>query len=62
MGLMSDCVWNRSVEESKASFRQSTPENNTACGPAKLANDLTQWPNDNEWLANTSSVTQQQTI
>jgi putative transposase len=55
-------VWNRCVEESKAAFSASTPENKIACGPAKLCKDLTQWRNDNEWLANTSSVAQQQTI
>lgn len=55
-------VWNRCVEESKAAFSASTPENKIACGPAKLCKDLTRWRDDNEWLANSSSVVEQQTI
>ena len=55
-------VWNRCVEESKAAFSASTPENKIACGPAKLQKDLTRWRDDNEWLANSSSVVEQQII
>jgi hypothetical protein len=55
-------VWKRCVEESKTTFRASTPGSKITCGPAKLCKDLTRWRSENEWLKNASAVVQQQTI
>jgi putative transposase len=56
-------VWNQCVEASGAAHRESMATGvKVECGPAQLDKRLTRWRGDHDWLAEGSSVTQQQTI
>ena len=55
-------VWNQCVEESKKAYEASTPEHKVTCGPAELDKLLTGWRGEHEWLAEGSSVPQQQVV
>jgi putative transposase len=56
-------VWNMCVEASNAAHRQSVQTDvKVECGPAQLDKRLTGWRAEYEWLADGSSVVQQQTI
>jgi putative transposase len=55
-------VWNRCVEASQKAHRASTPERRVTCGPAELDRRLTRWRFEHEWLAEGSSVPQQQVV
>lgn len=56
-------VWNQCVEASNAAHKDSmTTGVKVECGPAHLDKRLTSWRGEHAWLAQGSSVTQQQTI
>lgn len=56
-------VWNQCVETSNAAHRESVETGvKVECGPAQLDKRLTGWRAEHEWLADGSSVAQQQTI
>lgn len=56
-------VWNQCVQASNAAHRQSVETGvKVECGPALLDKQLTGWRAEHEWLAEGSSVNQQQTI
>jgi putative transposase len=56
-------VWNQCVEASNAAHRESMATGvKVECGPALLDKRLTRWRAEHEWLAEGSSVNQQQTI
>jgi hypothetical protein len=56
-------VWNQCVEASTAAHRESAAKGvKVECGPARLDKRLTGWRAENEWMAEGSSVAQQQTI
>jgi putative transposase len=56
-------VWNRCVEASTSAHLESVETGVTVeCGPAQLDKRLTGWRGEREWLADGSSVVQQQTI
>lgn len=56
-------VWNQCVEASNAAHKDlMTTGVKVECGPAHLDKRLTSWRGEHAWLAQGSSVTQQQTI
>lgn len=56
-------VWNQCVEASTAAHRESMATGvKVECGPAQLDKRLTGWRGEHDWLAEGSSVAQQQTI
>lgn len=56
-------VWNQCVEASNAAHRESVATGvKVECGPAHLDKRLTSWRGEHAWLADGSSVAQQQTI
>lgn len=56
-------VWNQCIEASNCAHRESmTTGVKTECGPAQLDKRLTSWRGEHAWLAEGSSVAQQQTI
>ena len=56
-------VWNQCVEASNSAHQESmTTGVKSECGPAQLDKRLTSWRGEHDWLAEGSSVTQQQTI
>lgn len=56
-------VWNQCVEASTAAHRESMATGvKVDCGPALLDKRLTGWRGEHDWLADGSSVAQQQTI
>jgi putative transposase len=56
-------VWNQCIEASNAAHRESMATGiKVECGPARLDKQLTRWRSEHDWLADGSSVTQQQTI
>ena len=56
-------VWNRCVEASNVAHSESAETGvKVQCGPAQLDKRLTGWRAEHKWLADGSSVTQQQTI
>jgi putative transposase len=61
-----DCcrwVWNQCVEASNRAHGESMATGvKVECGPAHLDRQLTSWRGQHDWLAQGSSVTQQQTI
>ena len=56
-------VWNQCIEASNSAHQESmTTGVKSECGPAQLDKRLTSWRGEHDWLAEGSSVTQQQTI
>lgn len=56
-------VWNQCVQASNTAHRVSVETGvKVECGPAQLDKRLTGWRGEHEWLADGSSVSQQQTI
>lgn len=56
-------VWNQCVEASNTAHKNSIATGvKTECGPAQLDKRLTGWRGEHDWLADGSSVAQQQTI
>lgn len=57
-------VWNRCVEESKATHlhNRARPEDGRTCGPAQLDKLLTGWRAERAWLRGRASVPQQQVV